>query len=110
MFGWKKSGANVYPTYVTQTVNLRTPGLRTILQSGTVAAPFAGDALVNVPFWLTGGHLVWFPTISSETPDVLARFAMVGQADQGVGAETLAVNTATSGLDVISGTVVGSLL
>jgi len=57
-----------------------------------------------------GEHLVWFPTSSTETTDLQARFVMVGQSDQGVSAETIVVDNATSGLDIIAGTTIGASL
>jgi len=118
MFGWKTVSGNTYPTWVAQVIDLKTAGLRTIgptaatTTGGTGGPPVmsAGDALVPVPFFLSGTHSLNINAGTLGGGDTLAnmpRFVMVGQADQGIDAATDIVKTANFGPDVFADTVVG---
>jgi hypothetical protein len=118
IFGWKTASGNTYPTWVTQIIDLKTPGLRTIgptaatTTGGTGGPPVvsAGDMLVPVPFFLSGTHSLNVNAGVLGGGDTLAnmpRFVMVGQADQGIDAATDIVKTANFGPDVFADTVAG---
>jgi hypothetical protein len=88
MFGYAVSAGITYPTYITQVINLKTAGKRTV-SALTTAGGVTGDALVTVPIWLTGGHnvLIGPPTgliNGSDTLSTQPRIVMTAQTDQGI--------------------------
>jgi hypothetical protein len=125
MFGWKTDASgNFYPVWVTQTINLKTAGVRTITSAtattGAVAAGIggtftagglSGDTLVPIPFWLAGGHQVTIVNSTSPLDQALSsmpRFVMRAQTDQGIDAGSMTVNTPNFGMDIIGNQVLGS--
>jgi hypothetical protein len=94
MFGWKSAGGgNMYPTFVQQTIDMKTAGLRTIGPTGTPTG-LGADSLVSVPFWLVGGHTIGFTDSGSDTNLVnMPRMVMVAQSDQNIGSASLVVKT-----------------
>jgi hypothetical protein len=103
MFGWKVASGNYYPTFLSQVVNLKVAGIRTITSATTIG--LSGDTLVSVPFWLTGGHVVF--TGSSSGGDTLVNmpvFIMTAQTDQGIDFGGLVVNT-TAGVNEFADSV-----
>jgi hypothetical protein len=107
--GYATSGGITYATYVNQTIDLKTVGVRTITAAG-VTGSVGADVLVAVPFFLSGLHPVAVgipPNFIPNGADTLANmpfFIMTAQTDQGIGFGTIVVNTVTSGLDTISDT------
>jgi hypothetical protein len=110
MFGIAKSGNNYYPTFVSQVINLKTPGTRTITASGTLGAQ-TGDNMVAVPFWLTGGHLVVItPKAAGDRLAVMPRIVMTAKTKQGIEFATITLNTTTFGTDILADTIPWSAL
>lgn len=106
MFGWKNVSGNFYPTFVQQTVNLKTAGIRTVT-AGNTSGGVAGDTLVAVPFWLTGGHLVVNGPVADggDTLAKMPKIVMTCQTNQGIDFASMVVSTPTSGLDELADTV-----
>jgi hypothetical protein len=106
--GFATSGGITYPTYIAQTIDLKTAGLRTITASG-VTGSVGADSISAIPFWLSGGHFVQTgvsPGFGSAAGDTMANtpfFVMTAQTDQGIDFATMTVN-ATSGVDQFADT------
>jgi hypothetical protein len=109
MFGFKYAGGNYYPTFLSQTINLKTAGIRTVSFTAT-SGSVAGDTLAAVPFFLTGGHLCTFTGPSAETLDQFPRVVMTAQCDQGIDFAAMSVNNTTSGIDQLADTIPQSAL
>lgn len=67
IFGYKTVGSNTYPTFAVETIDLKTAGVRTITSTGVysqvgnnpyTAGGLGADALVAIPFFISGGHPV----------------------------------------------------
>jgi hypothetical protein len=104
MLGFKYVSGNYYPTFLSQTINLKTAGIRTVSFTGT-SGSVSGDTLVAVPLFLTGGHLCTFTGPSAETLDQFPRVIMTAQCDQGIDFAAMSVNTTTSGIDQFADTI-----
>ena len=110
VIGFATSGGITYPTFLQQTINLKTPGIRTITAAGVTGA-VAGDTIVAIPFWLSGSHTVTIgtaPLFGLFPGDVLSQmpyFTMTAQTDQGIGFSGITVNTFTSGVDTFADTI-----
>jgi hypothetical protein len=106
--GFAISGGITYPTYIAQTIDLKTPGLRTITATG-FSGNVGTDSISAIPFWLSGAHNVQIgvsPGFGSAAGDTMANtpfFVMTAQTDQGVDFATMTVN-ATSGVDQFADT------
>jgi hypothetical protein len=85
IFGYKTAGGITYPTISSQSVNLKTVGLRQITAAG-VTGNLAGDAISAVPFWLTGSHVVAVgPTLGGgDTLAMMPYVVVTAQTDQGI--------------------------
>jgi hypothetical protein len=106
MFSWVLSAGNYYLTVVTQTINLKTAGIRTFTATNTTGS-VAGDTLVAVPGWLSGGH--WVDIVDGGGGgEALSKYPvmiMTATSYQGIEADELVTTTATSGLALLDGTV-----
>jgi hypothetical protein len=105
LFGYKTSGGKTYPTWLTQTVNLKTAGLRQITATA-ITGNLTGDTIVAVPFWLTGAHAMSVgPTAGGgDTLAMAPQLTITAQSDQGI-YPSLVLN-AHSGVDQFSDTVI----
>jgi hypothetical protein len=85
LFGYKTASGKTYPFSVSQIVNLKTVGLRHIT-AAAITGNVAGDTIVAVPFWLTGGHAFNVgPTAGGgDTLAMAPYFTITAQADQGI--------------------------
>jgi hypothetical protein len=107
--GFKTSGGITYPTYIGQSVDLKTPGLRTITAAG-VTGNVGADSLQAIPFWISGKHFVVIgisPSFIPNGADTLANmpfFIMTAQTDQGIGFSSMVTVTAKSGADMFADT------
>jgi hypothetical protein len=116
MFGYAVSAGITYPTYVTQVVNVKTAGKRTV-SALTTTGSVAGDTLVAVPIWLTGGHYVLIgpPGGAVNGSDILStqpRIVMTAQTDQGVdfSSEFIRPSTDFRGYDSLADQTLQALL
>jgi hypothetical protein len=113
VFGFAVSGGITYPTYITQTVDLKTTGLRTITAAG-VSGSVGADSIAAIPFWVTGSHLVTIghpPSFVQNGADNLSNFpffVMQAQTDQGIGFASMVANTVTAGVDEFADTIMGA--
>jgi hypothetical protein len=107
--GFATSGGITYPTFITQSIDLKTPGLRTITAAG-VSGSVGADSIAAIPFWITGTHVVLIgipPSFIPNGADTLANmplFVMQAQTDQGIGFASMTVDTARTGVDTFSDT------
>jgi hypothetical protein len=85
VFGYKTASGITYPVAIGQAVNLKLAGKRTITATAVVGN-LAGDTLVAVPFWLTGGHACSVgPSLGGgDTLAMMPYFTMTAQTDQGI--------------------------
>jgi hypothetical protein len=85
LFGYKTAGGITYPATLSQTVNLKTTGLRHITATA-IAGNQAGDTILAVPFWLTGAHVVAIGTAlgGGDTLAMMPYIVMTAQTDQGI--------------------------
>ena len=115
MFGYAVSGGITYPTYLTQVVNVKTAGKRTIT-AAAISGNVVGDTLVPVTFWLSGAHnvLIAPPSGAVNPGDTLAqqpRIVMTAQTDQGIGFSSEFVSPVNvSGYDDLADTVTQAIL
>jgi hypothetical protein len=107
MFSWVLSAGNYYLTVVSQTINLKTAGIRTFTATNTTGG-VTGDTLVPVPGWLSGGHSVSITDSGGEALSNYPVVIMTATSYQGIEADELVTTTATSGLVRLDGTVMGS--
>jgi hypothetical protein len=80
--GFAVSGGVTYPTYIAQSIDLKTPGLRTITAAG-VSGSVGADSIAAIPFWISGRHQVLIgisPTFVPRRGDTLANMPAVMQA------------------------------
>lgn len=98
MFGYGKTSGNYYPLYVTQLVDLKTPGIRTVTAAGGTG--LGADAFVAVPFFLTGGHAL-VVSANAGGAEQFATFMITARAYQGIEGSSLAT-IAHSGFDVLA--------
>jgi hypothetical protein len=111
--GFATSGGITYPTYITQSIDLKTIGLRTITAAG-ISGNVGADAIAAIPFWISGSHYVRIGTPPLFNPtggDTLANmpfFIMTAQTDQGVDFSSMVAVTATSGADQFADTTTGT--
>lgn len=116
-FGYKTAGGITYPTFVTEVVDLKTVGLRTITATG-ISGNVGTDAIVAIPFFVTGGHpvIIAQPSNVPFPGDTLANmplFTMTAQTDQGISFPSIIVNVTDAGAfgrDEISDTATGTTL
>jgi hypothetical protein len=106
--GFATSGGITYPTFIQQTIDLKTAGLRTITAAG-VSGSVGADSIAAIPFWISGKHNVIIgisPTFVPNGGDTLANmphFIMQAQTDQGLAA-SMTTNTSTSGVETLADT------
>jgi hypothetical protein len=101
MTGWKRDNVgNLYPTYVTQSIDLKTAGSRTITAAGGTG--LGGDVFVACPFFLSGGHAVICTLTGSEPPDQVATFTITAQAYQSIEGSALVTQSLGTMSDTIS--------
>ena len=108
-FGTFNSGANLYPTAINVTIDLKTAGTRVLTATGFSGSAGA-DSLSSVPFFLTGAHIINIGP-SNSGGDTLAEmpfFTMQAQCDQGIGFGTMQASTATTSFDVLADTTTGA--
>jgi hypothetical protein len=110
VFGYKTSAGKTYPTYLTEVIDLKTVGIRTITAAGTTGSAGA-DSIQAIPYWLSGGHFLTIgPALGGG--DTLANmpfFTMTGQTDQGI-YPSMTVTTSTFGNDEFSDTTTGTFV
>jgi hypothetical protein len=98
--GYATSGGITYPTFITQSIDLKTTGLRTITATAVTGSAGA-DSIAAIPFFISGTHAVsiGIPTAFTPNPaDTMANmpfFIMTAQTDQGIDFATMTVNTQT---------------
>jgi hypothetical protein len=117
MGGWAKAGSNLYYTYIKQSIDLKTAGVRTIgPTAGTTSTPLGADSFTPVPFWLVGGHSVVIGPANSAGDTLLNgyRVEMVAQTDQDIDSASVIINNVATGsgitLDQFADTNVGSVI
>jgi hypothetical protein len=106
IFGFALSGGITYPTYITQVINVKTAGKRTI-SATTTSGSVAGDTLAAVPLFLSGAHNIRIapPSGAVNAGDTLAqqpRIVMTAQTDQGIGFSSMFVYPAGEGSGALS--------
>jgi hypothetical protein len=107
--GYATSGGITYPTYIAQTIDLKTVGLRTITAVG-ISGNVGADSIAAIPFWISGNHYVQVgtpPGFALTGGDTLANmpfFIVTAQTDQGIDFSTMTVVTTTSGVDQFADT------
>lgn len=109
IFGYKNVGGNLYPTFVTQTINLAVAGVRSFTATGT-STPLSGDTLVAVPFWLTGSHQISMPASPAGTLDKMPIVVMQGQTDIGSETASMTLNGTKFGADLVADTATGMVM
>jgi hypothetical protein len=107
--GFATSGGITYPTFQTITIDLKTPGKRTITATG-VTGSVGADSIAAIPFWISGKHTFAVgipPSFNPNGADTLANmpfFVMTAQTDQGVDFSSMAVSTQIAGIDQFADT------
>ena len=99
------TGTTIVPVWITQVIDLKTAGVRTITSATT--SPLGTDTLVAVPssVWLSGGHLVVFGTASSGTLDQWPYIIMTGQTTHGIESPNMTVRPVSGVIDEFADTV-----
>jgi hypothetical protein len=100
--GYATLAGITYPTFISQTINLKTAGIRTIT-AAAVTGGVSGDVIAAIPFWISGKHQMFvgiMPNLTPNPADTIANmphFIITAQTDQGIDYATITVNSQTGG-------------